>query len=114
MARNYSDARPFNAAAGNVTAPAANTAAVKSIAAVPGKRHVLAFLGWSYSAAPTGGSIKVEDGAGTTVFDLAIAVAGHDMLPMAIRGSINTAMVITLAAGGGVVVGRLNTASYTE
>jgi hypothetical protein len=94
----------------DVAAPSANAAAAVTYAAVPGFSHCVSGLMWSYSGAPTGGNIKVEDGSGNTVFSLDISSAGVGFLPFspAKRGAANTAMIVTLAAGGGGVVGKLS------
>ena len=69
----------------------------------------------SYSAAPTGGRVTVLDGA-TTIFDLDITASGPTLLFLRYpkRGSANTSMTITLAAGSGAVVGKLNLNKWTE
>lgn len=90
--------------------PAAATAAVVTYAAVPTKSHVIGGVAWSYSAAPTGGNLKIEDEAGTVIFEMAITAAGHGFIPFTPpkRGRVNKAMIITLASGAGAVVGKIN------
>lgn len=98
----------------HVTA-AANTAVVATFAAVAGQTHRLTLLVVSYSAAPTGGRVTVADG-GTTVLDVDVTGAGVLVVPLpsgGVKGSVNTAMTVTLAAGGVAVVGKLNTARIT-
>lgn len=89
--------------------PAANTAAVVTLAADTSRRNGIASIHYSYSAAPTGGRLTITDG-GTTVFNIDIIAGGENSLyfdpPLA--GLHNSAVVVTLAAGGGVVVGKLN------
>lgn len=99
------DALPADAATA-----AANSAVVKTYAAVPGKCHVIGGVAWSYSAAPTGGNLKIEDGAGVVILDLDITAAGPGSVPFSPpkRGTANTDLVITLAAAGAAVVGKLN------
>src|SRR5574343_1981113 len=94
----------------NHHAPAAATAAVLTFAATAGKRWVLNGVEWSYDADPTGGSLKVENGAGTTVFQVAITKGGPGYIKFEppIVGSNNTAVVVTLASGAGAVVGKVN------
>jgi hypothetical protein len=102
---------PLSAAStANVHAPAAATAAVITKDLVAGKRHRLEQVEWSYSAAPTGGNLKIEDGAGNVVFSLDITAAGPGFIPLspAIVGTAGTAMIITLASGAGAVVGKVN------
>lgn len=99
------------AAATNVHAPAANTAAIITYtAAGAGIAHAVSGIAWSYSAAPTGGNLKVEDGSGVTVFSADITAAGPGFIPFQapLKGSTNTAMIITLAAGGSGVTGKVN------
>lgn len=102
---------PF--ATADIHEPAANTAAVVTYAANNAK-HVIGGLSWSYSAAPTGGNLKIENGAGTTVYSVDITAAGPGSIefPQARRGSSATALIITLAAGGGGITGKLNVTSH--
>lgn len=71
--------------------------------------HVISGLAWSYSAAPTGGNISIADGA-DTVFDMPVTAAGPGWITFnpPKRGHAGNAMVITLAAPGGAVVGKVN------
>lgn len=64
---------------------------------------------FSYSAAPTNGGLTVTDG-GNTVLQLHVTAAGPAPLPMPEKrkGGENSAVVFTLAGGGGAVVGKLN------
>lgn len=95
--------------------PAANTAAALTFAAVAGQKHHLVYVAWSYSAAPTGGKLTVEDGVGTTVFEVDVTAGGPGSLALPpIIGSVNTALVVTLAAGGASVTGKLNCFKFTE
>lgn len=89
-------------------AEGAATAAVVTYTAVNG-RHAISGVAWSYSAAPTGGSLIIADGAGT-VFSIAITAAGPGYIPFTpvLRGTTNTALVVTLASGAGAVVGKVN------
>jgi len=100
----------------DVNAPASNTAAVLTYAAVSDRRHVLDGIQWSYSGAPTGGNLKVEDGGGTTVFSLDVTAAGQGFVPFkpGLAGRVNTAMIVTLAAGGSGVTGKVNAGHSLE
>jgi hypothetical protein len=106
------------ASTGDVSAPASNTAAVITYAAAgAGVSHVISGIAWSYSAAPTGGNLTIEDGSGTTVFTMDITSSGAGFIPMVLpkRGTANTAMIVTLAAGGSAVTGRVNVLThYTQ
>ncbi len=102
------------AAAGDVHEPAANTAAVVTYAAVAGKRHAITGVYWSYDGAPTGGNLIIEDGSGTTVFSIDITAAGpgYIIFPLAKAGSINTALIVTLAAAGASVTGKVSVMNH--
>jgi hypothetical protein len=100
-----------------VDEPAANTAAVVTLAAAgPGNRNVLGQAAWSYDAIPTAGSLTIEDGAGTTIFKVDITDAGPGFFQFipGLRGSINTAMIATLAAGGAAVNGIVSLHAWME
>lgn len=93
----------------------ANTAVSITYAAVAGQRHRLTFLGYSYSAAPTAGRITITDGA-TTILDIDVSSSWEvfaNLLPGGIVGTVNSAMVITLSAGGAGIVGKIVTAKLT-
>jgi len=94
----------------NATADA-NTAVVITIAAIAGIRHILRHVQLSYSSNPSGGNILVEDGSGNTILDLAVINGGTGGFTTTLPGTVNTAMIITLAAGGGATIGTLNTQS---
>ena len=98
------------AAAADISAPAANTAAVVTYAAVPARSHAITGVGWSYSGAPAGGNLKIEDGAGVTVFTLDVTSGGAGVVYFAPlkRGATNTACIVTLAAGGAGVSGKVS------
>ncbi len=86
--------------------PAAATAAIVSESAVVGTRYVIHNIQWSYSATPTNGRLTVSDG--TTRLDLDITAAGPGVIPVCIPCDEDAAMTVTLASGGGTVVGKLN------
>lgn len=99
-----------DAAAADRATAAANTTVVITYAAVSTKRHVIGGVAWSYSAAPTGGKVTVEDEAGTVIFEIDITAAGPGEVPFRVpkRGRENKDLIITLAAGGVGIVGKLN------
>jgi len=106
---------PVNTA--HLSVPAGNTASVITLPAAGIDVHnVVSELFWSYSAAPAGGRITIQDGIGSFVFDLDIIAGGPDSISFKRpkRGTANTAMIITLAAAGGVIVGKLNITAYLE
>jgi len=109
--------KPIKVAAGNFHAPAVNVAAVVTLTAIAAKGHVLQQIVYSYhGAAPTGGNLIVENGVGTTVFNIDITDAGEAFLELnpPIKGSKNTALVVTLAAAGASCTGKLNLGHYTD
>jgi hypothetical protein len=99
-------------AAADVHAPAANTAAVVTYAGVAALRHVITGLVWSYAGGiPVGGNLKVDDVAGTTVFTMDIDESGPGIIvfPKPKRSAaVNTAIIITLTAGGAGVTGKVS------
>ncbi|HYV40101.1 MAG TPA: hypothetical protein VE988_30725 [Gemmataceae bacterium] len=99
---------PFSTA--DVHAPSSNTAAVVTYAAVSDRRHVISGVAWSYSAAPTGGQLTIEDGSGNTVFQIDITAAGPGVVYFTPpkNGTLNTALIATLAAGGSSVSGKIS------
>jgi hypothetical protein len=104
---------------GDVNAPAVNTAAVVAYAApnpVDGSAHVINGIAWSYSAAPTGGNLKVEDGSGNVVFTMDITAAGPGVIdfPLPKAGSPNATLTITLAAGGSGVTGKVSVLGHWQ
>lgn len=88
----------------------AGGAATITYAAVSGQVHLITGIAWSYDSAPTGGGLTVQDGSGTVVFSMSITAAGPGSVYFftAKQGSINTAMIVTLAGGGGAVIGKVN------
>jgi hypothetical protein len=106
----------ISSVAGDVSAPASNTAAVVTYAAAAGLKHCISGLVWSYDGTPTGGSIKIEDGAGNIVFGPhAITVGGVGILvfPNPKKSSAaNVALITTLAAGGAGVSGVVSIVNH--
>lgn len=93
---------------GDVSYPAVNTAAVVTYAAAPTNTHAVLMIDGSYNAAPTGGRLSITDGA-QTILDMDIAASGpfHFVFDPGLEGQINSAMVVTLAAAGAAVTGKL-------
>lgn len=100
------------------TTAAANTAVVRTYAAVAGQSHRLTSLSSSWSGVvPTVGLITVQDGA-TTILELDVPLALNTLIAIplpvgGIIGTANTDLVITLAAGGAGAIGKLNTSKMT-
>ncbi len=96
-------------AAEDVHAPAANTAAVVLYAADTNTTHLIGGIAWSYGvSAPTGGNIKIEDGA-NTILSLDITASGPNSIQFirAVRGTKGNLLRVTLAAGGGTSVAKV-------
>ncbi len=103
--------------AANVAEPGAAAAAVVTKVAVAGGANVIAQISWSLSEAPAAAvNLMIEDGVGTTIFsqDITSAGAGFAQWIPPKRGTVNTAMVITLASGAGTVVGKVSVHAWTE
>jgi hypothetical protein len=105
----------YPATTDDTDAPAANTAAVITLAAQAGLSNVIGEVYWSYDDTPTGGELTIEDGAGTTVFQQHITNGGPGFFQFLYpkRGTANTAMIVTLAAGGAGISGTLNITAWT-
>ena len=87
---------------------APNTAVVITLPVSAARREFAGSIVWSYSAAPTGGRLTVAGGG--FGIDVDIIAGGPDYIPFAIpqHATDDVPIVITLAAGGGVIVGKLN------
>ena len=98
----------------DVDEPAANTAAVITYVANATERHTIGGVAWSYDDDPTGGNLTIEDGAGTTIFSMDIVTKGAGFVPFdpPKQGTVNTALVLTLAAGGAGITGKLNVTAH--
>lgn len=92
---------------------AADTDAVQTIAAAPGKKHLIHAIQWSYSGDPTTGRLTVSI-ASVDKFDVDITMDGPSGFGIELVGGVNEAIVITLAAGGADIVGKLNVQYTTE
>lgn len=110
------DEAAIAAASGDVHAPAANTAAVVTYTADASNKHVVTGIAWSYAGGiPTGGNLKVEDVSGTTVCSLDITEEGPGIIvfPKPKKGAaVNTAMIVTLAAGGAGITGKVSVLNH--
>ena len=87
--------------------PASNTAAVLTFAAVPNCRQAVYKIIWSYDSDPTGGQLTVTTG-GEVLFQVDVTVGGPGFIPILVTGKLNQNLVITLAAGGAGVSGKVN------
>lgn len=93
-------------------APNADTAAVITLAAASGTRHVVDQVFGSYSGAPTGGGLTIASTVNGTAVTMAVAITAAGPFSFVfdppLQGDDNTAVVLTLAAGAGAVVGKIN------
>lgn len=79
--------------------------------AISDRRHVIAGVRWSYSAAPTGGGLTIQMGSTPdTVYQLDITAAGPGEVSFDPPRSApaNAQVIVTLEGGGGTVRGRLH------
>lgn len=112
-----SEAKPCSSS--DVHAPAANTAAVVTYTAQAGLKHVITGISWSYVGGnPAAGNLKIEDVSGTIVWQIDIdksGPGGYTFPKPKKSAAVNTAMIITLAAGGAGVTGKVCVDNhYTE
>lgn len=98
------------AAAADCVVSAPGAAAVRTLAATPGRRHYLPRVHFGYSATPpAGATLTITDG-GALVYSVPVTSEGPGPLELHIHSAAeNTAMVITLSAGGGTIVAHVNT-----
>lgn len=111
--KNESIVDPCAAGTWETDTSTANAAAVITIAAGADDFWVLDAIGFSYSAGSPAGSITVAIG-GTTLFTLNITGTTDQFLDFSncpiykAARTKNEALVVTLAAGGASVIGKLN------
>jgi len=93
--------------------PAANTAAVVTLTAPsnhpPGSAWIMGGLAWSYDDNPTGGNLSITNG-GTTAFSIDITRGGAGIIvyQQPQRADDGAEVVVTLAAGGAGITGKVN------
>lgn len=100
---------------GDVAVSAAGADVSISYPAVPGKRHVIFLINASYSATPTGGNLHIHrgDAGGVVCLDLDIADTKLEVgYHMPISCEVGEAMTITLAGGGGAIIGKISVEHY--
>lgn len=93
-------------------APAAATPAVATLTAGAGRAWDLFRVGWSYSAAPTGGKLTIAwtDSGGNArseVYHIIAGGPGELTWPVPLTMPSTVAPTITLASGGGAVLGTV-------
>lgn len=93
-----------------------NAAAVITYTAVPNYSHVITGIAFSYSGGTPAGSLKIEDGSGNVVFFIDITQSGAGFFPFtpAKKGTKNRALIITLAAGGSGITGKVSVLSHWQ
>ena len=109
MYNNYADKGTTPELLKNL-ASAAATAATLTKAADASEFWVVDWITWSYSAAPTGGKLTVALG-GVSYLEVDITAGGPGQLQFdhpLYTGTKNEALLITLASGGGAVVGKVS------
>ena len=100
-----------------VVGSAGGTATLTYAAAGAGTAHVLGGVVWSYSAAPTGGSITVAQGTALGVYpqwDVTAAGAGWMPFEPPVRFPSNQQVVISGYPGGTAIVVKLNAIHWLE
>lgn len=92
--------------------PAANNPATVTIPADNEMRHILHKLVWSYDADPTGGLMTISGGGVEIRFN--ITKSGPGAINFLYACNRNTALIVTLAAGGVSAIGKVYIEYSTE
>jgi len=103
------------ASANDIVTSASNQSVTLTLEALEDLFHIVHQLFCQYSSTPTNGKVTVKHG-NDTIFELPITGTTRDFTfqsPLRAPGA-NTAMTITLAAGGSGVVGTLGVRHDTE
>lgn len=92
-------------------APGAATPAVCTKAASADQFYCIDWIRWSYDGTPTGGKVTVAVG-GVTIDEFDITSGGPGIMrydpPLYVpEQTLNQAVVVTLASGGGSVTGKI-------
>lgn len=102
---------PFQGFTNDVVDPGSSNAdATITYTADPGNAHVIGEIHYSYDGTPTGGNLTIEDGDnGNLICDLDITAGGPGrvIFTWPIYGTGGWEMVVTLAAGGSGVTGKI-------
>lgn len=107
--------RPQDFETAQTHAPAVNTQAqITFPAAGTGVHNVISGVSWSYDGLPTNGNLTIEDGT-DVVREWDITTGGPGFIPFnpPFQGTGDTALTVTLAAGGAGVSGKLNVDHWT-
>lgn len=103
----------------NMSAVSGAGAAVSiTLAADANVPNIIGRIFYSYTAAPTGGQLTIQDVSGTTVFQMAIVAGGpgvfdFEFMPPC-NAVANSQLIVTLAGGGGSIVGSLYVQAYKQ
>lgn len=100
-----------------VHAPAANTAAVATLAAKGDRRHVVRAVHWSLSADPAAPIALTIASAGVPTYTAYVSKGGPGVLdfgPNGYEGADGVGVVVTLPAAGGTTTGAVNVFSGEE
>lgn len=95
-------------------APAADTAAVLTLAADATAGWHIANIRWSYSNTPTNGSLTIAWGSVSETHHVTLGGPGSINFLPSVRFPVNTEVTITLAGGGGSVTGTVYATAWKE
>jgi hypothetical protein len=86
-----------------------NTAVAITLVGQAGYRHYVPMVSGSYDGVPSGGRLTITGLDNDETFDVDIVAAGQFAIPFPpLAGKEGTNLVVTLAAGGAGVIGKLN------
>jgi hypothetical protein len=92
-----------------------NTPSVVTITPSATEQVLIASVDWSYSATPTGGNIKIEGGGNTYwQWDITAGGPGFREWKRPKKFPLGEEITITVAAGGGGIVGTCNSEHWKE
>lgn len=79
-----------------------------------GMRHKVQQITWSYSSAPAGSLSTTGFEGDELAFDITAGGPGGLALPPSAYGAVGASVVVSLAAGGGGITGKINVFSELE
>lgn len=109
------ESKPIPQTSADYQAAGANAAnAITYAAGGAAVRHSISSVAASFTGGTPACTLKIEDGAGTTVWQVDIATVGPHWFAFAdpLQGSPNTALVITLSAAGAGVSSKLSVGGH--
>ena len=92
----------------DTTASNTNTTLTYAAPSVAAQSHGFGVIGWSYNGTPTGGNLTLKDGAGNVYMDFDITNGGPGFVLFNGALPAGASAVITLAAGGSGVTGKIS------